>query len=105
MQEQRGAELAFHVAAPDDLADIAVRRPVDQFGGQRKLAVIEHPDHDARAALFLGLLLYGKFHRNPPSSTLLFLAWKPDSRPLSANRGKSQKFPAVMIFRRSLFVS
>ena len=63
VQQQRRAELALHVAAPDDLAQIAVGGPIDQFRRQRQLAIVEYANHDASRALLLRTAaLYGKFH-------------------------------------------
>src|SRR6185437_7907319 len=66
VQEERRAELPFHVAPADDFADVAIRCTVDQLRRQGKLAVVEDADDDARAALLLGTAaFYGKFHRAP----------------------------------------
>ena len=68
VQEQRCAELALHVAAADDFADVAVARAIDQLRRQRQLAIVEHAHDDASAALLLGAAaFYGKFHRDPSS--------------------------------------
>jgi hypothetical protein len=75
VQQQRRAELPLHVAAADDLADVAVAGAVDELGGQRQLAVVEHADDDARAALLLGApAFYGKFHDVPSGRPSFLLA-------------------------------
>jgi len=67
MQQQRAAELPFHVAAADDLADITVRSAIDQLRRQRRLSIVKNTDNDTGAPLFLGATaFYGKFHRSPP---------------------------------------
>src|SRR5262245_58917202 len=74
VEQERRAELALHVTPADDFADITVRCPVDQFRGQRKLAVVENADDDACAPLLLGAsAFYGKFHRAslPPADPFL----------------------------------
>ena len=93
VQQQRRAELAFHVAAADDLADVAVRRAVDQLRRQRKLAVVEHADDDAGAALLLGAAaFYGKFHRVSPASVdWRFFAVAPAAAALSAKQAEKVK--------------
>jgi len=74
VQQQRGTKLSLHVAAANDFADISIRRAVNELGGQRKLAVIEDADDDARTALLLGATaFYGKFHRAPRVWYLTFL--------------------------------
>ena len=87
VQEQRRAELALHVAAADDFADITVRRAVDQLRRQRKLAVVEHADDDACAPLLLGAAtFYGKFHRPSLSPPVPFLCRSTASAALLAKR-------------------
>jgi hypothetical protein len=77
VQQQRHSQLPLHVAAPDDLADVAIGRAIDQLGGQRELAIVENTDDDARAALLLGAAaFYGKFHRAPRFWSLTFLCRK-----------------------------
>ena len=64
VQKQRVARFAFHVAAPDDVGNVAIGRLVQQFGGKRELSRFENPDHDTGAALLLrATAFYAKFHR------------------------------------------
>ncbi len=87
VQEQRRAELALHVAATDDFADITVRRAVDQLRGQRKLAVVEHAHDHACAPLLLGAAtFYGKFHRPSLCPPVPFLCRSTASAALLAKR-------------------
>ncbi len=77
MQQQRRAELALHVAAADDFADVPVRRAIDQFRRQRQLAIVENADDDASAALLLGAAaFYGKFHRAPRAPIPAVFVWQ-----------------------------
>src|SRR5207302_7522141 len=63
VEQQRAAQLALHVAAAHDLAQITVRGAIDQLRGQTEFSVVEYPDYDAGAALLLGAAaFYGKFH-------------------------------------------
>jgi len=95
VQQQRRAELPFHVAAPDDFADVAVRRAIDQFGRQGQLAIVENADDDTCAALLLGATaFYGKFHPIPRVRSPGFLCDTTITRALSSKRAKKVKiFP------------
>ena len=73
VQQQRGPELALHVTAADDLADIAVAGAIDQFGRQRQLAIVEYTNDNTSTALLLGAAaFYGKFHCYPSSLASAF---------------------------------
>jgi len=63
VQEQGGARLAFHVAAPDEIGNIAVGGFVQQFSRQGQFSGFENADHDAGATLlFRATAFYAKFH-------------------------------------------
>jgi hypothetical protein len=93
VEEKRRAKLALHVPATDDFADITVRCAVDQFRRERKLAIVENPDDDARAPLLLGAsAFYGKFHRCPSLSLLGFVTVRRNRTHYRQNRLKKSKF-------------
>ena len=101
VQQQRAAELSFHVAATDDFADIAAGRAVDQIRGKAGLAVVEDTDDHAGAALLLwAAAFYGKFHRRFPETKNL--PFGGTNRIIGKSAQKSQNISVVMVFRRSL---
>ena len=86
VQQQRCAQLALHIAAADDFADITVAGTVDQLRGQRQLAIVEHSDDYASTPLLLGAAaFYGKFHRDPSSPGSAFCYGYGRRKALSAN--------------------
>jgi len=63
VQQQRRAELAVQVAAPQDFAQIAAGLAVQGFRRRGELARFEDADHHAAAALFFrATAFYAKFH-------------------------------------------
>jgi hypothetical protein len=63
VQQQRAAELALEVAAPQHVAQVVARGDVDALRRGGELAALEHPNHHATRALLLGAAaLYAKFH-------------------------------------------
>src|SRR4029077_17080560 len=95
VQQQGCAELALHVAATDDFADVPVAGPVDQFRREGKLAIVENAHYHAGASLLLGTAaFYGKFHRVPSSAVSAFCCRLAICRALSANSSEKVKtFP------------
>jgi len=62
VQQQRAAGFAVHVAATQDFGQIAIAGAVDVDSRIRQLAVVEHADHHAGAALLFGrTAFYAKF--------------------------------------------
>src|SRR5208282_6227235 len=73
VQQQRAAQFPLHVAAADDLAHVTSGSAVDELRRQARLAVIEHADHHAGAALLLrATAFYGKFHRRSHERLVAF---------------------------------
>jgi hypothetical protein len=63
VQQQAAARLAVHVAAPENVGQIAARRMVENFRRETQLAMVEYPNHHACAALlFRTAAFYADFH-------------------------------------------
>jgi len=97
MQQQRAAELAFHVAAREDCGQMSARCAIERGARGAQLAGLENADHAATGAETLRPpAFYAKFHRILPKSdwcqkSLIIFAI---SSKIKARR--SEDFPSIV---------